>query len=178
MSELTKCLLCSSNPRHTRPSSHYVNVKPVRHSTNLYDLELIVQIVWCLTPFLTVFKLYHGGQCAYYPCSSGVLLTSTPHNILSKPLAAFPHNHCRNNGQRWERHESCSNDYHQSSERILAKPGIEPATSCSQVRRRRNAVETVEDIMRSLWSWLTWVNSEHVQRKKKPQCGPDPIKTQ
>ena len=27
------------------------------------------------------------------------LLTSAKHNILSKPLAAFPHNHCRNNGQ-------------------------------------------------------------------------------
>ena len=63
-----------------------------------------------------------------------VLLTSTPHNILSKPLAVFPHNHCRNNGQRWERNESCRNDYHQSSERVLPELGIEPATSCSQVR--------------------------------------------
>ena len=34
----------------------------------------------------------------------------------TKPLAAFPHNHCRNNGQRWERNESCRNDYRQSSE--------------------------------------------------------------
>ena len=58
-------------------------------------------------------------------------LTSTPHNILSKPLAAFPYNHCRNNGQR---NDSCLIDYHQSSERILAEPEIETATSCSQVR--------------------------------------------
>ena len=29
--------------------------------------------------------------------------TSTPHNILFKPLAAFPHNHHWNNGQLWER---------------------------------------------------------------------------
>ena len=29
----------------------------------------------------------------------GILVTSTPHNTLSKPLAAFQHNHCRNNGQ-------------------------------------------------------------------------------
>ena len=64
---------------------------------------------------------------------SGVLLTSTLHNILSKPLAAFPLNHCRNNGQRWVRNESCSNDAHQSSERILAEQEIEPTTSCSQV---------------------------------------------
>ena len=36
----------------------------------------------------TVFQLYCGGKCTY-PCFPGVLLTSTPHNILSKPLAAF-----------------------------------------------------------------------------------------
>ena len=29
--------------------------------------------------------------------------------------------------------ESCRNDYHQSSERILGELGIEPATSCSPV---------------------------------------------
>ena len=34
-----------------------------------------------------------GSQCTY-PCFPGVLLTSTPHNILSKPLTAFPQNHC------------------------------------------------------------------------------------
>ena len=48
------------------------------------------------------------------------LSTSTPHNILSKPLAAFPHDHCRNNRRRRERNELCHKDYHQSSERILA----------------------------------------------------------
>ena len=90
-------------------------------------------VVWCLTPFSTLFQLYHGGQCTY-PCFPVVLLTSTPHNVPSKPLSAFPHNHSGNNGQRWERNESCRNDYHQSSERILAEPGTEPATSCSQVR--------------------------------------------
>ena len=63
--------------------------------------------VWCLTPFSTVFQLYHGSQCTY-PCFSGV--SSTRHNILSMPLAAFPLNHCRNNGQWWQRNESCCND--------------------------------------------------------------------
>ena len=60
-------------------------------------------------------------------------LISAPHDILSKPLVAFPHNHYWNNGQPWERNESCCNDYHQSPERILAWLGIEPATSFSWV---------------------------------------------
>ena len=90
-------------------------------------------IVWGLTPFSTVFHIYHGDQYIY-PYLPGVPLASTLHNILSKPLGAFPHNHCRNNGQRWERNESCRNDYNQSSERILAEPEFERATSWSQVR--------------------------------------------
>ena len=89
------------------------------------------------TPFSTVLQLYHCSLCTY-SCCPGLLLTSTLHNILSKPLAAFPHNHCQNNAQRWERNESCCNDYHQSSERILAKLGIEPVSSCSQVRNATN----------------------------------------
>ena len=62
-------------------------------------------IVWCLTAFSTVFQLYHSSQCTY-PCFPGVLLTNTPDNILSKPMAAFPQNHCRNYRQPWERNES------------------------------------------------------------------------
>ena len=46
----------------------------------------------------TVFQLNRDGQCTY-SCFPRVVLTSTLHNILSKPLAAFLHNHCRNNGQ-------------------------------------------------------------------------------
>ena len=38
--------------------------------------------------FSTLLHLYCGIQCTY-PCFSGVLLTSSPYNILSKPLAAF-----------------------------------------------------------------------------------------
>ena len=53
------------------------------------------KLIDCMV-FNTVFQLYHSGQCTY-PCFPGVLLTSTPHSILSKPLAAFQHNHCRNN---------------------------------------------------------------------------------
>ena len=42
-----------------------------------------------------------------------VFYTSTPHNILSKPLAALLHNNSQNNGQQWERNEFCQIDYHQ-----------------------------------------------------------------
>ena len=56
-------------------------------------------IVWCLTLFSTVFQLYRSGQCTY-PCFHGVISISTLHNIPFKPLAAFPQNQCRNNGQR------------------------------------------------------------------------------
>ena len=45
-----------------------------------------------------------------HPVRAGVLLTSTLHNILLKPLAAFALNHCGNNGQWSERNESCSSD--------------------------------------------------------------------
>ena len=53
-------------------------------------------------PFSTVLKLY-------------ITVASTSihaflHNILSKPLADFPHDHCRKNGQWRERYESCLND--------------------------------------------------------------------
>ena len=70
-----------------------------------------------------------------YPCFPGIFYTSSPHNILSKPLATFPHSHRRNNGKRRDRDESYLNDYHQFSERIpvLASPGIEPLTAWSLV---------------------------------------------
>ena len=41
-------------------------------------------------PFSTVFPSYHGNQFTY-ECVSWFSNTSTPHNILSKQLAAFPH---------------------------------------------------------------------------------------
>ena len=46
-------------------------------------------IVKFLLLFSTVFQLYRSGQCTY-PCFPGVLLTSNPHDILSKPLVTFP----------------------------------------------------------------------------------------
>ena len=79
-------------------------------------------VSWCLSPLSTVFQLNSGGQFTY-PCFPEVLLTSTPHIIPSKPLAAFPRNHCQNKGQQSERNESCPNDYHHSEDRILSELG-------------------------------------------------------
>ena len=88
-----------------------------------------LMIVDCImfNPVSTVLQSYHHSQCTY-PCFPGFLITSTLLNSPSKPLVAFPRNHCQNNRQRCERNESCRNNYHQSSERILTDPGIEPAT--------------------------------------------------
>ena len=99
--------------------------------TQWNTLKQFIWLIDCMV-FSKLFQLYRGGQYIYL-CFPGVILTSTLRTILSKPLAAFPHNHCRNNWQRWQRNESCRNDYHQSSERTLAEPGIKPATSCSLV---------------------------------------------
>ena len=52
--------------------------KSKQESITIYRL-----IAWCLTPFPTVFQLYHGSKYTF-SCFPGVLLTSTPHNILSK----------------------------------------------------------------------------------------------
>ena len=97
--------------------------------TRVYQINQQTKNDWSINRMVlnavsTLFQLYRGDQ-GTHPCIPTVLLTSTPHNILSKPLAAFPQNHRRNNGQGWERNESCRNDYHQSSERILAEPKVQ-----------------------------------------------------
>ena len=110
---------------------HKTNLQVDIHIWRFYTtiiLQIDWLILWCLTPFSTVFQLYRGAQCTYL-CSPGVLLTSAPHDIPSNPLAAFPHSNCRNNGQQWEKNEPYCNDYLHSSERILAKQGIELAAS-------------------------------------------------
>ena len=81
--------------------------------------------------YMKISLQLHCGNQRTYPCFTAFLFTITPHNILSKPLATFPHNHHWNNGQLWERNEFCHNDYHQSSKRLLAELRIKPATFCS-----------------------------------------------
>ena len=41
-------------------------------------------------------------RSAHLSMFSWSFLTSTPYDILSKPLAAFSHNHCWNNRQSWD----------------------------------------------------------------------------
>ena len=90
------------------------------------------------TQFSTVFQLYHGGPCTY-PCSSGVILTSTPHNIPSEPLELLCHTTIVETTDSVERGMTpVAKNYHQSLEGILAEREIEPATSCSQVCNATN----------------------------------------
>ena len=57
-------------------------------------------IVWSLTPFSTLFRLYHIRYCIP-PLFPKFLFTIALHNILSKPLPAFPNNHRQHNGKQW-----------------------------------------------------------------------------
>ena len=82
-------------------------------------------------PFSTIFQLYQSGKCNY-PCLPGVLLTSTRNNILSKPLAAFPHNHCR----KMDSSKRGMNPVVMTifiPRKDTGQAGIKPTTSCSKV---------------------------------------------
>ena len=82
------------------------------------SLKLVVCWIACyLMLFSTLLQSYWGSQCTY-PYFHGVLLTSTLNNILSNPLAAFPHNHHRNNAQYLERNESCCNEINNPLHRL------------------------------------------------------------
>ena len=63
------------------------------------------------------------GKGLIFNCCPGVPFISTLHNILPKQLAAFLHNQNGNNGQPFERNESCHIDYHQSSEEYWQSRG-------------------------------------------------------
>ena len=82
-----------------------------------------VLFVRCFVLFQHVFN-YITVASAPIHAFLEFFFTSTLHNILSKLLLAFPHCHRRSNGQEWEENGSYSNDYHQSSERLLAEPGL------------------------------------------------------
>ena len=52
----------------------------------------------------TLFQIFNyiAEICALIHTFLGFFFTSTLHNILSKPLAAFPHNYSQNNDQHRE----------------------------------------------------------------------------
>ena len=49
--------------------------------------------------------------------------------------------------------ESCRNDYHQSLERILGEPGIEPGTSCSPVLQSEQRGSARQMVVNILWNF-------------------------
>ena len=49
--------------------------------------------------------------------------------------------------------ESCRNDYHQSLERILGEPGIEPSTSCSPVLQSEQRGSARQMVVNILWNF-------------------------
>ena len=50
-----------------------------------------------------------------------------------------------------DRNESCRNDHHQSSEKILGEPAIEPVTSCSQVRNATDRAMELSILRKTLF---------------------------
>ena len=97
-------------------------------SFNQYSALYSSQATGCFTSF----HVYRSGQCTY-PCIPAVVLISSLHNIPPKPLAACQHNivETMNSSERGMNLGAMT--IHQSSEKLLADPGIEPATSCSQI---------------------------------------------
>ena len=145
------------------PDSESVQILYFRHAfIHLYLVtDFVCKIIEC-----TEFQVYRGGKSTY-PCFHGVLLTSTLHNILCKPLAVFPHNHCWKNRQLWERNESCCNDYHQSLERILAEPEIEALASCSQVLYATNPAMGLRPYFLNTWILQIQIVSSNVTAPSK-----------
>ena len=97
----------------------------------------ILMIKWCLTtPFSIVFRLHHGDQCTY-PCFHGFHLTSSPHNST----IFFPSHWLLSHITIVETTDSGEKGMNPVAmiilslrKRIMAEPGIEPATPCSQAR--------------------------------------------
>ena len=88
-------------------------------------------MVWCLTLFSTLFNLYCGSHCTF-SCFAKFLFSPVLHTIFFPSHWLLSHITIVETMDSGERNVPCRSDYHQSSERILAKPGIEPAISCSQ----------------------------------------------
>ena len=76
-------------------------------------------------------QLFVLSWSCFYQCSV---------NYSFQTSGCFSDDYRRNNGQRWERNESCCNNYLQSSDGIFAGSRIKPATSCSHVLAYRHVL--------------------------------------
>ena len=123
----------------------------------------ILHIILFWTPLLTLFLLYRLGQCTY-PYFPGFLLTTTPHNILSEPLAASTILETMDSGERGMNHITMT----------IINPGkeywpsrrFEPATSCSQVFNAtdwgtRASTSTIlhHDSVACRTKWILWIHN-------------------
>ena len=68
-----------------------------------------------------------------YQCFPGVILTSAPYDIISKPLAAFPHDHLQTMDNRARGMNPVVMTIINHQEEHLTSQRFKPATSCSQV---------------------------------------------
>ena len=82
--------------------------------------------------FSTLFQLYHSGQYTYL-CFPGILFNSTPPNILSKPLAAFPHKFAKTMDSGEKGMNPVTMTIINPQKEYWLSPGIVPVTSCSKV---------------------------------------------
>ena len=66
--------------------------------------------------------------------------------------------------------ESCRNDYHQSLERILGQPGIEPATCCFPVLQSEQRDSVLQMVVNILWNFRPLVffaaRPSHISRAR------------
>ena len=69
------------------------NIHVQQHKTNMINEE------WNKTRNDAPFVAFYDMYAVTFVLPDEVLLTTTLNNILSKPLAAFPLNHCQNNRQ-------------------------------------------------------------------------------
>ena len=86
------------------PMSQYKHLAIVRQQIlDCHKLKGLVKMVGWLYGVYSRLQQYSISVISRRPVHLSKLeffFTSTPHNILSTPLAAFPHNPCRNNGSK------------------------------------------------------------------------------
>ena len=111
----TKCCCISKISNSVGRNDNFLAKAPklsiVPISLDIFDIRNTIYIrilcividcltVSCFTAFQHYFSHYSSGVPYTILSKPSHYSSGVPYTILSKPLAAFPHNHCRNNGQR------------------------------------------------------------------------------